>query len=61
MDCELGDKKTVDRETYLDTTLCIQVVAPKLQERRLVEAMKVIEGMLEKGKRAGGLERGARL
>ncbi|KAF2011126.1 amidase [Aaosphaeria arxii CBS 175.79] len=33
----------VDRETYLGTPLCVQVVAPKLEERKLCEAMAAIE------------------
>ncbi|KAF1809461.1 general amidase-like protein [Eremomyces bilateralis CBS 781.70] len=37
----------VDRSVYLGTPLCIQVVAPRLQERRLTEAMKVIDDALK--------------
>jgi Asp-tRNA(Asn)/Glu-tRNA(Gln) amidotransferase A subunit family amidase len=33
----------VDREDYIGTPLSIQVVAPKLQERRLVNAMSIID------------------
>jgi amidase len=36
----------VDKGIYLDSPLCIQVVAPRLQERRLVEAMVVIDEAL---------------
>ncbi|TLD27684.1 hypothetical protein E2P81_ATG10972 [Venturia nashicola] len=34
---------SVDKNVYLGTPLCVQVVAPRLQEKRLVEAMKVID------------------
>ncbi|KAF7917705.1 uncharacterized protein EAE98_010121 [Botrytis deweyae] len=43
---ELWDKKTIDRRVYLESTLCVQVVAPKMQERRLVEAMDIIDGVI---------------
>jgi amidase len=33
----------VDKNVYLDTPLCVQVVTPRLQEKRLIEAMKVID------------------
>jgi amidase len=36
----------VDKGIYLDSPLCIQVVAPRLQERHLVEAMAVIDEAL---------------
>ncbi|KAF2843789.1 acetamidase [Patellaria atrata CBS 101060] len=36
-----------DRKVYLDTPLCIQVVAPKLQEKRLYRAMEIIERALK--------------
>ncbi|KAJ4288467.1 hypothetical protein N0V90_011702 [Kalmusia sp. IMI 367209] len=36
----------VDRSVYVGTPLCVQVVAPKLEERRLCEAMKVIDEAL---------------
>lgn len=36
----------IDRSIYLDSPMCIQVVAPKLQEKRLYEAMKVIDDVL---------------
>jgi amidase len=39
----VGDEKTIDRNVYLNSTLSVQVVAPKLQERRLVQAMKLID------------------
>lgn len=42
-----------DKSVYLDTPLCIQVVAPKLQEKRLFEAMKVINEALEPLRNAG--------
>ncbi|KAH8811365.1 general amidase-like protein [Xylogone sp. PMI_703] len=40
---ELWDENIVERAVYLNTSLCVQVVAPKLQERRLYEAMKIID------------------
>ena len=43
----LGDPKTIDRKVYLDTKLSIQVVAPKLQERRLYQAMALIDNVLQ--------------
>lgn len=36
-----------DRAVYLNTPLCIQVVAPKLEEEKLVQAMKVIDDALK--------------
>jgi amidase len=36
-----------DRSIYLNTPLCIQVVAPKLEEEKLVQAMKLIDGALK--------------
>lgn len=33
----------VDKNVYLGTPLCVQVVAPRMQEKRLVEAMTVID------------------
>ncbi|KAF2816531.1 amidase [Mytilinidion resinicola] len=41
----------VDRSVYLNTALCIQVVAPKLQERRLYQAMSVIDAALRAAER----------
>ncbi|KAI9873270.1 MAG: hypothetical protein M1830_000606, partial [Pleopsidium flavum] len=40
---ELWDEKSIDRRVYLDTPLSVQVVAPKLQERRLYRAMEVVD------------------
>jgi len=42
-----------ERELYAGSVLSVQVVAPKLQERRLVEAMAVIDEVLKRGKRKG--------
>ncbi|KAJ9656778.1 hypothetical protein H2201_008430 [Coniosporium apollinis] len=39
----------VDRSVYLNTPLCVQVVAPKMQERRLYQAMEVIDQALKAG------------
>ncbi|KAH8767653.1 general amidase-like protein [Hyaloscypha finlandica] len=44
---ELWDEKTIDRRIYLNTTLSVQVVAPKLQERRLYQAMSLIDSILQ--------------
>jgi amidase len=41
-----------DRSIYVGTPLCVQVVAPKLEEEKLVQAMAVIDDAL-KGKAAG--------
>ena len=46
----IGDQKTVDRNAYLGSPLSIQVVAPRLQERRLWDAMVVIERAIRDGK-----------
>lgn len=37
----------VDRSVYLDSPLSIQVVAPKMQEKTLYEAMKIIDDAVE--------------
>jgi amidase len=47
---KIGDSKTVNREMYLDTALSIQVVTPKLQERRLLQAMALIDGVVSRDK-----------
>ncbi|OAG01494.1 acetamidase [Paraphaeosphaeria sporulosa] len=39
----------VDRSVYIGTPLCVQVVAPKLEERRLCEAMVAIDSALKAG------------
>ena len=36
----------VDRKVYMGSMLSVQVVAPRLAERRLVEAMSMLEGIL---------------
>ncbi|TVY85059.1 putative amidase [Lachnellula suecica] len=41
----LWDTKNIDRRLYLNTKLTIQVVAPKLQERRLYQAMELIDNL----------------
>lgn len=43
-----------ERELYAGSVLSVQVVAPKLQERRLMEAMAVVDEALKRGKRKGG-------
>jgi amidase len=37
----------IDRSVYLGTPLCVQVVAPKLQEEKLVAAMSAINNALK--------------
>lgn len=36
----------VDRNVYIDSPMSVQVVAPRLAERKLVEAMAVLESAL---------------
>jgi len=43
-----------ERKLYAGSVLSVQVVAPKLQERRLVEAMAVIDEALKRGKKKSG-------
>ena len=33
----------VDRSVYINTPLCVQVVAPKLEEKKLCEVMAAID------------------
>jgi len=54
-----GMKNTIDRKVYLNTTLSVQVVAPKLQERRLYQAMEIVDRALKS--QAGGQKKGAKL
>lgn len=49
---ELWDEKTVDRRVYLGTMLSVQVVTPKLEDVRLVEAMTLIDNALKTGTKA---------
>jgi amidase len=44
----IGDKNTIDRRVYLNTPLSIQVVAPRLQERRLLQAMTIIDDVVKR-------------
>ncbi|EKD19928.1 uncharacterized protein L3040_002391 [Drepanopeziza brunnea f. sp. 'multigermtubi'] len=44
---ELWDKQTIDRTLYLNTTHSVQIVAPRLQERRLYHAMSYIDRVLQ--------------
>lgn len=39
----VGDTSSIDRNLYLSSPLSIQVVAPRLQERRLYDAMQVVD------------------
>lgn len=43
---ETGHPKANDRSVYLNTKLSVQVVAPRLQERRLYQAMALIDDVL---------------
>lgn len=47
----------VDRSVYLGTPLCVQVVAPKLMEEKLVRAMGVVEEAVKSQGVGGGRER----
>ncbi|KAK2616928.1 hypothetical protein QQS21_000016 [Conoideocrella luteorostrata] len=46
---ELWNQNTVDRNVYLNTKLSVQVVAPRLQERKLYQAMALIDEILREG------------
>lgn len=37
----------IDRTVYMGSPLCVQVVAPKLQEEKLVQAMSAIDAALK--------------
>lgn len=43
-----------ERKLYEGSVLSLQVVAPKLQERRLAEAMGIVDEALKRGARKGG-------
>ncbi|KFY10600.1 hypothetical protein V492_04936 [Pseudogymnoascus sp. VKM F-4246] len=45
---KLWDRKTVDRRVYLDSALSVQVVAPRLQERRLWQAMDIVDRVVKR-------------
>ncbi|KAH8599509.1 general amidase-like protein [Bisporella sp. PMI_857] len=47
---ELWDENTIDRKVYINTKLSIQVVAPRLQERTLCQAMELIKDVLDGSK-----------
>lgn len=49
----------VDKKVYLDSPLSVQVVTPRLTERRLVEAMGVVDAALQPLRTSG--RRGSRL
>ncbi|KAK4697652.1 amidase, partial [Lecanoromycetidae sp. Uapishka_2] len=44
---ELWNKETIDRNSYLNSPLSVQVVGQRLQERRLWNAMQVIEAAIK--------------
>jgi hypothetical protein len=46
-----GDETTIDRRVYLGTPLAIQIVAPKLQERRLYKSMQIVERVIQGGEK----------
>ena len=50
-----GNKKTIDRNAYLGSPLSIQVVGPRLQERKLWDAMVVIESAIKGSARTAKL------
>ena len=53
---ELWDPATIDRKVYLGSPLCVQVVAPRLQERRLYRAMQAVDQAVHsKGKASSKL------
>lgn len=39
---QLWDEKTVNRRVYLGTPLCVQVLTPRLQDQKLVDAMRIV-------------------
>lgn len=47
-DEESGDKSTVDRRVYLNSSLSIQVITPRLHEYDLCQAMRIIEDSIRK-------------
>lgn len=42
-----GHSDPDDRKVYLNTNLAVQVIAPKLQERRLLQAMAFIDNIVK--------------
>jgi len=46
---QLWDEKTVNRRVYLGTPLSVQVVTPKLQDQRLIEAMSIVDAAVRAG------------
>ncbi|KAK0106368.1 hypothetical protein ONS96_004002 [Cadophora gregata f. sp. sojae] len=42
----LWDEKTVDRRVYLGTPLSVQVVTPRLQDGKLVQAMLIVDNLV---------------
>jgi hypothetical protein len=43
-----GDEKTVDRRVYLNSSLSIQVITPRLHDYDLCHAMKVNDDAIRK-------------
>ena len=43
----LWDEKTVDRKVYLGTPLSVQVVTPRLEDQRLIEAMRLVDAAVQ--------------
>ena len=49
---ELWDEGKMDRKVYLGTPLCVQVVTPRCEDRRLLEAMRLVEHAVRGGVQA---------
>lgn len=47
---QLWDEKTVDRRVYLGTPLSVQVVTPRLEDQRLLEAMRIVDNAVHGGR-----------
>ncbi|PVI00155.1 acetamidase [Periconia macrospinosa] len=47
-----------NRKVYMDSPLCIQVVAPRLQEEKLVHIMSVVDSILHRDAPSGEFDRG---
>ena len=46
---ELWDESKTNRKVYLGTQLSVQIVVPKLEEGRLAQVMKLVEGVARQG------------
>ncbi|KUJ17404.1 amidase [Mollisia scopiformis] len=45
---QLWDEKTVNRRVYVGTPLSVQVVTPRLQDKRLIEAMRIVNAAVHR-------------